>query len=95
MAVEAQSVWMKETTPETVSTTDHLNTSAHSEPSGGFLDQDTTLNAALFEEVEFEEAPPMIQAMRLLGRLLDPDLAQRALEVGDDGALGEGEKVFW
>ena len=56
------------------------------------MDQDTTLNAALFEEVEFEEAPPMIQAMRLLGRLLDPDLAQRALEVGDDGALGEARE---
>ena len=34
----------------------------------------------------------MIQAMRLLGRLLDPDLAQRALEVGDDGALNEARE---
>ena len=34
----------------------------------------------------------MIQAMRLLGRLLDPDLAQRALEMGDDGALNEARE---
>lgn len=92
MAVEAQSVWLKETTPETVSKPDHLDTTIRLESSGDLLDQDTTLDAALFEDVEFEEAPPMIQAMRLLGRLLDADLAQRALEVGDDGALGEARE---
>ena len=47
------------------------------------------LEASLFEDVEYEEAPPMIRAMRTLGRLLDADLAQRALELGDDGALNE------
>ena len=47
------------------------------------------LEASLFEDVEYEEAPPMIRAMRMLGRLLDADLAQRALEVGDDAALNE------
>ncbi len=47
------------------------------------------LDASLFEDVEFDEVPPMIRAIRLLDRLLDADLAERALESGDDGALTE------
>ena len=84
MAVEAQSVWMKDASSEADSRVDHLDVKTSHESTTDYLELDTTLEASLFEDVEFEEAPPMIQAMRLLGRLLDADLAQRALEVGDD-----------
>lgn len=47
------------------------------------------LDASLFEDLEIDQVPPMIRSMRILGRLLDADLAQRALESGDDGALTE------
>ena len=94
MAVEAQSVWMKDSNEKKESRIDHLDTSTSLEANSttDHLAQETTLDASLFEDVEFEEAPPMIQAMRLLGRLLDPDLAQRALEIGDDGALNEARE---
>ncbi len=92
MAVEAQSVWLKDSNSETDSRVDHLDVKDSPESTTDYLELDTTLEASLFEDVEFEEAPPMIQAMRLLGRLLDADLARRALEVGDDAALNEARE---
>ena len=92
MAVEAQAVWTKESGSEKTSKIDHLDGQAATKVATDYLDQETTLDASLFGDVDFEEAPPMIQAMRLLGRLLDADLSQRALEVGDDSALNEARE---
>ncbi len=66
---------------------DHLDNTRTSQPEVENIPQ--VLDASLFEDVEVDQVPPMIRAMRLLGRLLDMDLAQRALELGDDGALTE------
>ena len=89
MAVEADAVWTKNANSRNESSRlDHLNVDS----TASLASQEITLDAALFEEVEFQDAPPMIQAMRLLGRLLDADLAERALELGDDGALNEARE---
>ena len=89
MAVEANEIWEKDTNgKQDPARQDHLNT----ESIVSLTDQETKLDSALFEEVEFQDAPPMIQAIRLLARLLDADLAQRALEIGDDGALSEARE---
>ena len=55
MAVEAQSVWMKDASSEADSRVDHLDVKTSHESTTDYLDLDTTLEASLFEDVEFED----------------------------------------
>jgi hypothetical protein len=92
LAIEAETSLMTASTSRNGPEREDVLNVAEPETIGVMNTDETVLMASIFEGVEFEEAPPMIQAMRLLGRLLDTDLAMRALEVGDDSALREARE---